>query len=277
MINLFFLITFLNFVNFIINAYDIQQMNTCVWLSGAAYCGKEKYGYMKVAGPASGFIHRYSLYDPKTDLEGYIGIIPNYKTIYVVFRGSSSKLNWLDDFEVKKVPYLTFPECNCAVHNGFYKSALGVRNDTLRIVRELKRKYPIYKVIVTGHSYGASTGQLIAMELAQVGIKVGLYNFGQPRVGDIKYAGFVNTIIKDYWRVTHYKDIVPHVPPIEVFNYYHSCREVFEDSKGYLNLCSEVNCEDPKCADQYKLIQTNGTDHSYYLNHHLTCEESVYK
>ena len=60
MINLFFLITFLNFVNFIINAYDIQQMNTCVWLSGAAYCGKEKYGYMKIAGPASGFIHRYT-------------------------------------------------------------------------------------------------------------------------------------------------------------------------------------------------------------------------
>jgi hypothetical protein len=29
------------------------------------------------------------------------------------------------------------------------------------------------------------------------------------------------------------------------------------------------------CADQYKLSQTNGDDHSYYLGHHLTCQDST--
>jgi hypothetical protein len=129
--------------------------------------------------------------------------------------------------------------------------------------------------VVTGHSYGASVGQLLAMELVKQGIKVKLYDYGQPRVGDSKYAGFVNTHISEYWRTTHNKDIVPHVPPIEGFGYLHSCREVFEDINGNLNICSEADCEDPKCADQYKLTETNTDDHIYYLGHRLSCEEST--
>jgi hypothetical protein len=69
---------------------------------------------------------------------------------------------------------------------------------------------------------------------------------------------------------------VPHVPPIEGFGYQHSCREIFEDSTGKLTVCSASNCEDPKCADQFNLVQTNGDDHSYYLGHKLSCEESTF-
>ena len=43
--------------------YDSTQLSTCVWLSGAAYCGKEKYPSMKLSGPASGFIYKDTLYD----------------------------------------------------------------------------------------------------------------------------------------------------------------------------------------------------------------------
>jgi len=42
-----------------------------------------------------------------------------------------------------------------------------------------------------------------------------------------------------------------------------------------LNVCSEANCEDLKCADQYKLTETNSDDHSYYLGHRVSCEEST--
>lgn len=257
------------------NMYDSTQLTTGVWLSGAAYCGKEKYNTMKLGGPASGFIYKDTLYDIKTDLQGYTGILPSTKSIYVVLRGSSSIMNWLADFEVRLVPYTTFPDCDCEVHNGFYKSALGVTNKTINSVKILKKLYPTYSVIVTGHSYGASVGQLLAMELIKQGINVKLYDYGQPRVGDSKYADFVNTHISEYWRTTHNKDIVPHVPPIEGFGYLHSCREVFEDINGILNVCSEVDCEDPKCADQYKLTETNGDDHGYYLGHRVSCEEST--
>ena len=89
------------------------------------------------------------------------------------------------------------------------------------------------------------------------------------------YAKFVNKKIAEYYRATHHKDIVPHVPPIEGFGYLHSCREVFEDINGNLNICSEADCEDSKCADQYKLTETNTDDHIYYLGHRLSCEEST--
>jgi hypothetical protein len=270
-INFFLFLTFLS----TILCYDSSQLNTCVWLSGAAYCGKDNYKTMILGGPASGFTYKETLYDVKTDLQGYIGILPTTKSIYVVIRGSSSVMNWLDDFEIKLVPYDSFPECNCTVHYGFYNSALGVASKTVDSVKTLQKKYPGYSVVVTGHSYGGSCGQLLAMELVKNGVHVKLYNYGQPRVGDAKYAAFVNTKITEYYRTTHNKDIVPHVPPTEVLGYLHSCRELFEDSTGKMTVCSASNCEDPMCADQYKLSQTNGDDHSYYLGHHVTCEDST--
>ena len=51
---------------------DLGQLNTCVWLSGASYCGKDNYKSMIVGGPASGFVYKDTLYDVKTDLQGYI-------------------------------------------------------------------------------------------------------------------------------------------------------------------------------------------------------------
>ena len=102
-----------------------------------------------------------------------------------------------------------------------------------------------------------------------------VYDYGQPRVGDSKYAEFVNTKIKEHYRTTHNKDIVPHVPPIEGLGYHHSCREIFEDSSGKLTVCSSTNGEDPVCANQYSLTETNAGDHSYYLGHHMSCEDST--
>ena len=259
----------------LVKAFDHDQSKIGVYLSGAAYCGKDKYKTMQLAGPASGFVYQDTLYDVKTDLQGFIGYLSSKKTIYVSLRGSSSALNWLDDIEIKQVDYTSWPSCGCKVHYGFYRSAEGVTNKTLDTVNLLKRRFPTYSVIMTGHSYGASTVQLLGMELEKKGISVEIYNYGQPRVGDIKYAGFVNTVINDYWRFTHNKDMVPHVPPTTVFGYLHSCREVFEDETGVLHLCSEANCEDPKCAEQYSLAETNTDDHSYYLGHRVDCENSV--
>ena len=266
-------ITILSFIKSL--KVDLTQLNIGVWLSGAAYCSKEVYKTMKLAGPASGFKYKYTIFNKKTDLQGYIGILDKTKSIYIVLRGSSSIMNWLNDFEIKLVNYNSYPECNCFVHNGFFNSALGITNTTLHDVKALVELYPDYSVVVTGHSYGAACGQLLAMELERNGIKTQIYNYGQPRVGGSKYAAFAKAIISEYWRGTHNKDIVPHVPPLSGFGYLHSCREIFEDKNGKLNECSEINCEDSKCTGQYSLSQTNSSDHSYYLGHYFSCEESI--
>lgn len=257
------------------NAYNPTQLTNGVWLSGAAYCGKDKYPTMKLAGPATGFVYKSTIYDPKTDLQGFIGLMGSTKSIHVVLRGSSSTMNWLDDFEVRQVPYTTWPECNCEVHNGFYKSALAVTNSTIGTVKSLLKSNPGYDVYVNGHSFGAVTAQLIAMEFVKENINSHVYNYGQPRGGDKDFASFANTKLPNYWRTTHNKDMVPHTPPTEGFGYYHSCGEIFEDVSGVLHTCSSTICEDPKCADQYALYQTNTDDHSYYLAHRVSCEAST--
>jgi hypothetical protein len=259
-----------------LSTYSSSLANIGVWLSGSAYCGKDKYKSMVLSGPATGFVYTGTLYDPSTDLQGFVGLQASSKTIWVVFRGSSSILNWLDDFEVKQIKYTSWINCvGCTVHNGFYRAALNLSNKTIGYVQLAQKSHPGYQVVVSGHSLGAAIADLISMELAKEGIVSWVYIYGKPRVGNQAYAKFYSQTISAHYRHTHNKDTVPHVPPIEGFGYYHSCEEIFEDEFGIITLCSKTVCENPKCGDQYTLAQTNTADHSYYLGHHLDCDEST--
>ena len=118
-----------------------------------------------------------SRYHLVTDLQGFIGYIPNQKKIYIAYRGTSSYYNWMNDLEVRLVNYNTYPECQCKIHNGFYKSALNIKNQTLDSLLELKKENPTYEIIVTGHSYGAAVAQIVAMELINEKMQLELNNF----------------------------------------------------------------------------------------------------
>lgn len=273
--NLLYIFFFISKLFYSAYTYDINEANITLHLSGAAYCGKENYDTMKIYEPASEFQVKKIIYDAKSDLQGFIGYISNRQTIYVVFRGSSSGLNWIEDLEIKKVPYTTFTECNCEIHKGFYNSALDVKDTVISSVREMKQTLRYDTIIITGHSYAGAVSQIIGMEFINIGISCQVYNFGQPRVGDNKYAAFVNQKLSKYWRFTHNKDIVPHVPPMTGLDYVHSCGEIYENEKGDLRTCSMTNCEDPICADQYSLKETNGDDHEIYLQHSLHCEANA--
>ena len=39
-----------------------------------------------------------------------------------------------------------------------------------------------------------------------------LINFGSPRVGNLNFAAYVSNLIPSRWRITHRKDLVPHLP-----------------------------------------------------------------
>ena len=275
MFNQLLLLLVFHSINIIYGQYDVTQANIGVWLSGAAYCEKDIYTTMVLDGPATGFIVTNVLYDLKTDLQGFIGYMESTKSIHVVFRGSSSLLNWLDNLQIKQVPYTTWTECNCNVHNGFYKATLNLRNETIRFVNLLRIKFPRYNIIVNGHSLGAIISQMISMEMLKENIVSTIYNYGQPRGGDLSYANFVNTKITNYFRHTHNKDIVPHIPPMNKMEYYHSCQEIFENEYGDIKFCSSNECEDNTCCDQYLIKETNVDDHLYYLAHRVSCEESI--
>jgi predicted lipase len=260
-----------------------------VYLAGAAYCGKDKYSTMILTGPATGFAVTGIIYDMSTDLEGFVGYLDLTKSIHIVLRGSSSVLNWLDDLEVRQVPYTTWSECGfeygneygneyenkCKVHNGFYKATLGLLNQTIDQIKLLQISKPNYKIYINGHSLGNAIADLLSMELLKKHIETNVYGYGKPRVGNKNYAKFINTKNIEHYRHTHDRDIIPHVPPINGLGYYHSCQEIFEDSTGQLKFCSRTDCEDQTCGNQYTLTQTIVSDHYYYLGHHVNCYEST--
>ncbi len=75
-----------------------------------------------------------------------------------------------------------------------------------------------------------------------------MINFGQPRVGDKAFSDFIAPLSVGSYRVTHWKDIVPHNPG-NALGFYHNPTEVFEDDAHALKTCSATNGEDLTCAD----------------------------
>jgi hypothetical protein len=262
------------FFNDTLAAYDNNQAMIGVWLSAAAYCGKSQYySHSFSKGPTAGFVVTATVSDPPSDTEGFVGYLPSDKSIYVAFRGSSSIRNWITNLDAWKMPYTSYPECNCQVHKGFYQAEQNVIGGILSEVKNLRAKFPSYAVKVTGHSLGAALAQLTSMDLKKAGYAVSVYNFGQPRTGDKTYASFATAKVPT-WRVTHNKDIVPHLPFEAGMEFYHVCREEFENADHSLKTC-DTSCEDKTCADQFATAETNVDDHLLYLNFPISSCDAV--
>ena len=107
---------------------------------------------------------------------------------------------------------------------------------------------------------------LTALDLKSAGVSnIRLFNFGSPRVGNTKFAEYASNTLTDRNRVTHYKDMVPHVPMHERFT--HISGEYYEDQDHSLKACSGY--EDGSCSYQWHI--TNIDDHMNYLQLYMGC------
>ena len=198
-------------------------------LSNYAYCGHSAYDTLNFGQTpdTAGFVVTDVIYNPLKDTEGFVGYLPSNESIYVVFRGSSSILNWVTNLNTDKALYKIWPECECQVHDGFQTDFLSVANTVATAVNRLAWKYPHYAIKTTGHSLGAALGHHAGMYLLKNGYTgVTMINFGQPRLGDDKYAAFAKTTWPSKWRNTHCKDTVPHIP-LEDMGFEHTDTEMY--------------------------------------------------
>ena len=93
-------------------------------------------------------------------------------------------------------------------------------DDVTSVVRGLLAKHPGAKIYVTGHSLGGAlaalyTGMLHYNGETEIVSKIAaVYTFGQPRVGDEKFAKYMMQHLTDsrYFRVVYCNDLVPRVP-----------------------------------------------------------------
>mmetsp|Transcript_13528 Transcript_13528/g.18053 ORF Transcript_13528/g.18053 Transcript_13528/m.18053 type:complete len:316 (-) Transcript_13528:288-1235(-) len=193
--------------------------------------------------------------------------------VFVAYRGSENTRNWIENVKfVKTSPYNDFP--SVSVELGFYDwytdlNATGVYSSVISTAA----KYSTTKLKVTGHSAGGACATLFAFDAIR-GIFSGLTltkstTFGSPRVGDDTFAStFESQATFDSIRVTHYRDMVPHLPMQKALKFHHIATEVFyaDEDSTYYKICDGTG-EDDDCSNScYPLHCTSVSDHLYYLN-----------
>jgi hypothetical protein len=206
-----------------------------------------------------------------TEKEG-VRVLQGYdsytNTLYASYRGSTNIVNWIDNIQIRKVyPY---NDTSVGVSKGFYKEYNHVKEQVLNNFETLSTKYELHNLLLTGHSAGASMATLLAYDILtlypQYNVKF-LITFGSPRVGNDDFANKMKNSNIESYRVTHYYDIVPHVPE-EILGYLHISNEIWYNEKNSeYSICHDNVKEDDLCSNTCAPTRcTSIDDHLYYLN-----------
>lgn len=205
----------------------------------------------------------------KTDTRGFVAYNAHTNAIIIAFRGTvdTSIKDWVSNLDAIRVRYKDGDCGGCKVHQGFQRSWEGISADVLKLVADLRQKYPTAVMEVAGHSAGGSLAVFTALklELLYPNAVSRVYTYGQPRVGDAAFVQYFSEKLsgRDIQRVVHWRDLVPHVPT-EWMGFRHIGPEVFynEVASSY-TVCADG--EDKHCSDSLGFT-TSIQDHLYYMN-----------
>ena len=198
-----------------------------------------------------------------------VGYNPDYNAIFVSYRGSEDFMNWVDNVQITQTfPYMDMPEVG--VEKGFYKVYSYLLPGVLEGIENTAVQYGTSKVMIQGHSLG-SIATLLAFEMARDADSeydvYSLVTFGSPRIGNQAFVDAFKKQDIDSIRVTHWDDIVPHLPQ-ELLEYEHIPNEVWynEENSQYME-CNDRDKEDKHCSNSCAPLHcTSKSDHMYYLN-----------
>lgn len=147
------------------------------------------------------------------DATGYVAVDQSSGYIVLSFRGSSNLENWIGNLDIPLIDASSI--CSgCLVHQGFWNMWETVAGDVTSQIKSALSAHPHYTVVATGHSLGGALAAVAATVLRASGYTVQLYNYGQPRIGNLALANFITSETSGTnYRVTHSDDIVPKLPP----------------------------------------------------------------
>ena len=260
-------------------AYDEQRAKDYLYSSALAYCPPEDVMNDKcnAAGDSTksaGIEPVYAFDNDNKKDPIYMSFLERKvnKEIIFAFSGSITYTQIVDEI-TDSLPkdYDIHDVKSAKVFDFFYKNYVEyMRNQYLSLLNEVvqDKKYKNFRIVFTGHSLGGA----LAIHSAADGIfeglldnhKISIFTYGQPRVGNKIFMDSFLGKVDEYYRLTHNKDIVAHLPPC-VPNFHHGCvesgilpvypyhgpREVFysKDMKSH-KLCSATEGEDSSCSNQ---------------------------
>lgn len=236
-------------------------------------------------------------------MTGYIAVDHSLALTVLAFRGSHSFRNWAADLDFALVPTDICPLCFC--HQGLYvlsladlfaipsfprhlsrkrntksynsyNSWLEARTGVLAALKATASTYPTYRVIVVGHSLGGAIADVAAAEIRKAGTDADLYTYGAPRIAPPTLSDYITNQNKGgNFRVTHYDDPVPRLPP-RAFGYVHISPEYYIDTvTGIVPTAENITV----LAGNVNLLGNTGNDrnetdvaaHSWYFNRVGAC------
>jgi hypothetical protein len=131
--------------------------------------------------------------------------------VYLVFRGTDSVQDWLDDLDAEQQPYPWRSDFG-KVHAGFLKLYRSLRDLALQAMDDMQ---PGGQLWVCGHSLGCALSSLAVPDLRERWPDLPLqhYNFASPRLAAPDFAAAYNALEIPTYRVVNDSDLVPEVPP----------------------------------------------------------------
>ena len=130
-------------------------------------------------------------------------------TYYIVFRGTQTPLEWLDDASIEPAAFVT----------GWGTTTRGFLTLFDQIADQIKSWWPQKHPgphYVTGHSLGGAIANLCAAWLFQDHPTV--YTFSAPRCGDPAFAARFKQQVPNAWRVFNTEDLVPTLPEATILS-----------------------------------------------------------
>jgi hypothetical protein len=148
-------------------------------------------------------------------------------------------------------------------------------------IRDILGRHPTAAIDVTGHSLGAALATFAAIDIKKNFNfnKFTFYTFGSPRTGNTIFSDYVFSIFPDgtYTRVTHYDDMVVHLPP-QFLEFTHTGNEVWymkpDKDLTHKTCYNSVGAEESElCANQ--MFATGIQAHLTYLGKPLCHDACV--
>jgi len=197
---------------------------------------------------------------------GYVALDTSASQIIVAFQGSNNIADFEADADIVLESWsdpISGSYCLlCEVHEGFYNAFYSVESYINTYVSNLHNAHPSFSIIVTGHSLGGALTPFAALYIKslRLGATIQIYSYGQPRVGSVTFANFVNSQIgqSNIFRVTHVGDVVPQlIPYILIYAHHETEYYIKADPSSQANVVQCSGNEDSGCSDGQNLSWSN--------------------
>jgi triacylglycerol lipase len=169
---------------------------------------------------------------------GFVAVGGDPKTAVVALRGTTTTMEWWDDFHWDLVPFTQVANGEGKVAKGFYdiyntfgtmtpgqqQSAPAPTTFAADVARAATDGLAAeglatevdpgdLPIVVTGHSLGGALATLLVADLTtNTGLKPQAWTFASPKTGDAVFAAHYGASSTVSWRIYNLVDIVPYFP-----------------------------------------------------------------